>query len=175
MESNFSYSNIFSSDISFTFNKKEMENLSNGIIQKEVSKNKELKGKLPKDKIFRINYLISNIEKKRNEIYIQYNCIYNEKDNSLYLILNENDNYSEFTKAWLINILKFSISIGIESICLLVSKSNKKYLKVIEDMIIVGFKFDEKCPKKIIDGIVFITLKMFIRDIYQEIREVELF
>ena len=174
METNFSYSNISNSDISFTFNKKEVENLSNGIKFKEFSKNKELKGKLPKNKIFRINSLISNIEKKTNEIYFQYNCIYNEKDNSLCLIINANDNYSKFTKVWLINILHFSISIGVESICLLVSKSNKKYLKVIQDMIIVGFKIDEKCQKITIDGIIYKILKMPIKDIYQEIREISL-
>ena len=171
METIYSYSNISNSDISFTFNKKEVENISDGMI---INNNKELKNKLPKNKIFKINSLISNIEKRNKEVYTQYNCIYNEEHNSLYLIFNTNDNYSKFTKDWLINILEFSISIGIDSICLLISKSNNRYINIIQDMIIVGFKFDEKYPKTTIDGIVYKILRMPIKDIDQEIREIVL-
>ena len=169
METNYSYSNISNFDISFTFNKKEEENISDGII---INNNKDLKKKLPKNKIFKINSLVFNIEKKIKEIYIQYNCIYNEEYNSLYLIFNTNDNYSKFTKDWLINILEFSISIGIDSICLLVSKSNDKYINIVQDMVIVGFKFDEKVSNITIDGIVYKILKMSIKDIDQEIKEI---
>ena len=171
METNYSYSNISNSDISFIFNKKEEENFSDSII---INNNKELKGKLPKNKIFKINSLIFNIEKGSKEIYTQYNCIYNEDHNSLYLIFNTNDNYSKFTKDWLINILEFSISIGIDSICLLVSKSNNKYINIVQDMIIVGFKLDEKFSKITIDGIAYKILKMSIKDIDQEIKEIVL-
>ena len=171
METNYSYSNISNSVISFIFNKKEEENLSDTII---ININKELKGKLPKNKIFKINSLIFNIEKRSKEIYIQYNCIYDEKHNSLYLIFNSNDNYSKFRKDWLINILEFSISIGIDSICLLVSKYNNKYINIVQDMIIVGFKLDEKFSKITIDGIAYKILKMSIKDIDQEIKEIVL-
>ena len=90
METNYSYSNISNFDISFTFNKKKVENISDGII---INNNKELKEKLPKNKIFKINSLVFNMEKRSKEIYTQYNCIYNEENNSLYLIFNTNDNF----------------------------------------------------------------------------------
>ena len=68
--------------------------------------------------------------------------------------------------------MQFSISLGIESLCLLISKSNKKYFEIIQDMIIVGFKIDKIYPKITIDGNIYKLLKMPIKDIYQEIREI---
>ena len=172
MQQNYNYSNGEKKDIFFEFNNNEIEIISDNIKLNEYSKNKELKEKLPNNKIFRINSLIVNPEKRNREIYIKYNCIYKEKENSLYLIFNNNN--SKFTKDLLINILQFSISLGIESLCLLIPKSNKKYFEIIQDMIIVGFKIDKIHPKITIDGNVYKLLKMPIKDIYQEIREISL-
>ena len=119
-----------------------------------------------------INSLFYNIQKQCKEVHDQYYCIYSEKDNYLYLIFNTKFNYSEFTKDWLINILDFSVSVGIDSICLLVAKNNKMNLNIIQDMLIVGFEPMENVPKITIDGNVYKTLKMPIKDIYQEIKEI---
>ena len=136
--------------------------------------NKNYKGYLPKNKIFKINSLIFNEEKQCQELNHKYDCIYNETDNILYLIINERDNYLSFTKDKLINILEFSISIGIEKICLLISKTNKKYINIIQDMTLVGFKPEETSNKIKIDKNEYKILKMPIKDICQEIKEITL-
>ncbi len=166
MEINYSYSNASKSDIYFMINEGTIIlNLQNGI-------KKSHKGNLPKNKIFSINSIVFNKEKQCKELNHKYDCIYNEIENILYLIINEKDNYLSFTKDKLINILQFSISIGIDKICLLISKKNKQYLNIIQDMILVGFKPEENLNKIKIDKSEYKLLKMPINDICQEIKEI---
>ena len=173
MENNYSYLNISKSQINFIINKDSIIlKFKDGIKKDDCFINQSSKGKLPKNKIFRLNSLIFNNEKNCQEIYNVYDCIYNEKDNLLYLIITEKDNYNNFTKDKLINILEFSISLGIDKICLLVSKINSQYLNIIQDMLIVGFKPEENLKKIKIDGKEYKILKMSIKDICQEIKEI---
>ena len=173
MENNYSYLNISKSQIDFMVNKDSIIlKFQDGIKKDDCFINQSSKGKLPKNKIFRLNTLIFNNEKNCQEIYNVYDCIYNEKDNLLYLIITEKDNYNNFTKDKLINILEFSISLGIDKICLLVSKINSQYLNIIQDMLVVGFKPEENLKIIKIDGKEYKILKMSIKDICQEIKEV---
>ena len=59
--------------------------------------NKDLKNKIPKSQIFEINSLIFNITKHKKEILTKYNCFYDEKSNSLSLIISEDLCFSDFT------------------------------------------------------------------------------
>ena len=78
MKTNYSYSNISDINISFQiFQNKE------SVIKEKIN----YKIKFPEQKIFRINSLIFTNEKDKQEIYNKYDCIYTEKNNSLYLLL----------------------------------------------------------------------------------------
>lgn len=175
METNYTFSNISNIDISFFINKKS-RNLSNkdNELQNNSMQNKDVKKKFPKNKIFRINSLIFNDESNCNELYTQYDCIYDENNNSLYLIISEKTNYDKFAKDRLINILEFSISVEIDIIYLLVGKTNEQYINIIQDMIIVGFEYEDNLPVITIDGNVYKRLKMSIKDISKEIEEINL-
>ena len=162
MKSTFSYYNASKIDINFRINQK-----NNG----DKIKSKQ---KLPEQKIFRINSFIFNDEKEKQEIYTKYDCIYSQKENSIYLIFNQYVNYSEFTKDKLINILDFASSIGIDFIYILINKNNKYYSNIIQDMLLVGFEFGKNFPLFTIDGHIYKALKMSINDIKQEIKEINL-
>ena len=165
MKTNYSFSNVSDIDITFNINFKEEKNNIFEPIKKP---------KFPDQKIFRINSLIFNDEKEQKEIYTKYDCIYSEKDNSLYLLFNKNMNYSKFTKDKLINILDFSNSIKIETIYILINKSNKYFINIIQDMLIVGFEIGKNFPLFTIDGNIYKALKMSIKDTKQEIKQIEL-
>ena len=165
MKTNYSFSNISDIDISFNINSKEEKSNIFEPIKKP---------KFPDQKIFRINSLIFNDEKEQQEIYTKYDCIYSKKDNSLYLLFNKNMNYSKFTKDKLINILDFSNSIKIETIYILINKSNKYFINIIQDMLIVGFEIGKNFPLFTIDGNIYKALKMSIKDTKQEIKQIEL-
>ena len=165
MKTNYSFSNVSDINISFNVNK---ERLNNDIFEMKT------KPKFPDQKIFRLNSLIFNEEKEEKEIYTKYDCIYNKKDNSLYLLFNKNMNYIEFTKDKLINILDFSNSVKIDTIYILINKSNKYFVNIIQDMLVVGFEFRKNYPLFTIDGNIYKALKMSLKDIKQDIIQIEL-
>ena len=162
MKTTYSYLNASKFVINFIINKKNN-------ISKETSKQN-----LPEQKIFRINSLIFNDKKEEQEIYTKYDCIYSQKENSIYLIFNQNVNYSEFTKDKLINILDFASSIGIDFIYILINQNNRSYSNIIQDMLLVGFEFCKNYPMFNIDGHLYKALKMPINDIKQEIVQINL-
>ena len=64
-----------------------LHNINNEKLNNDIFETKA-KQKFPDQKIFRINSLIFNEEKEKKEIYTKYDCIYNKKDNSLYILFN---------------------------------------------------------------------------------------
>ena len=165
MKTTYSYLNASKLDINFIINQKN--NIDN--IDKGTSKQN-----LPEQKIFRINSLIFNDKKEEQEIYTKYDCIYSQKENSIYLIFNQNVNYSEFTKDKLINILDFASSIGIDFIYILINQNNRSYSNIIQDMLLVGFEFCKNYPMFNIDGHLYKALKMSINDIKQDIVQINI-
>ena len=176
METKYTYSNLSEINISFYINQRphNLDDTNNNKLENINNNNLSIKEKFPDNKIFRINSLILNSEENETEIPTQFDCIYNEKNNSLFLIFNNNDNYENFTKNKLLSILDFAISIEIETIYLLVSKSNNHYLNIIKDMLIVGFQIEKDLPKINIDGNVYKSLKMSMKDVFKEIKEINL-
>ena len=84
--------------------------------------NQNLKSQIPKNKIFEINSLIFNITKHKKEILTKYKCFYEEKNNSLNVLLTQNLNFSDFTKEIMLNLLELAQKVGIETIYFLVAK-----------------------------------------------------
>ena len=174
MKTSLSYTNISSINISFNIeHSKENINSINNLFQEGNICKESIKRKFPECKIFRINSFVFNAENERKEIYTKYDCIYTEKNNSLYLIFNEKVNYLEFTKDKLINILDFSNSIDIGTLYILINKKNKRYKNIIQDMLLVGFEFEKNNSNFVIDGNIYKSLRMSIKDITQEIRQID--
>ena len=134
--------------------------------------NKDLKSKIPKSQIFEINSLIFNITKHKKEILTKYNCFFDEKSNSLSLIISEDVCFSDFTKEIMMNLFDFAQKVGIETIYFLVAKKNAQYLRIIQDLMVVGFEIDENLKTVKIDGNVYKVLNLPIKEDYDEIEEV---
>lgn len=134
--------------------------------------NQDLKEQIPKNQIFRINSLIFNITKHKREILSKYDCYYDEESNSLSLLLSEDICYSDFTKEIMINLLDFTQKVGIDVIYFLVAKKNQQYLRIIKDLMIVGFEVEENVKNTTIDGQVYKILKMPVSEESEEIEEV---
>ena len=134
--------------------------------------NKGLKNQIPKSKIFEINSLIYNITKHKKEILTKYNCFYDEKSNSLSLIISEDLCFSDFTKEIMMNLFDFAQKVGIETIYFLVAKKNSQYIRIVQDLMVVGFEIDEKMKTVKIEGNVYKVLVLPIKEEYDEIEEV---
>ena len=149
---NLNMSNISDFNLSFLVNMgvsrwyQGEENLTNKL------SNEDFKRKIPKNKIFEISSMIFNITKHRKETLNKYQCYFDEKSNCLFLILKENICFSEFTKEILMNLFDFSEKVEIDTICFLISKKNPQFIRILQDLMIVGFKSNEKIEETFIEG-----------------------
>jgi len=134
--------------------------------------NKDLKIEIPKGQIFEINTLIFNITKHKKEILTKYPCYFDEKHNSLSLIISEDICFSDFTKEIMMTLFEFAQKVGIENIYFLVAKKNSQYIKIIQDLIIVGFEIDENQKTVTISGNVYKVLVLPIKEEYDEVEEI---
>ena len=134
--------------------------------------NKELKKQSPKSKIFEINSLIFNITKHKREILTKYKCSYDESSNSLSFILTEDICFSDFTKEIMMNILDFCQKVGIDTIYFLIAKKNAQYIRIVQDLMIVGFEVDENLKTVNIDGNVYKVLMLPVKEEFDAIEDV---
>ena len=134
--------------------------------------NQNLKSQIPKNKIFEINSLIFNITKHKKEILTKYKCFYEEKNNSLNVLLTQNLNFSDFTKEIMLNLLELAQKVGIETIYFLVAKKNPQYIKFVQDLMIIGFEVDTNTKTVNIEGNIFKVLKLEVKDQDDEIEEI---
>lgn len=174
MPQNFSFdvSNVSNFNLSFLVDVGKTSWFSGEEKQNDDFLNKDLKEQIPKNQIFRINSLIFNITKHKREILSKYDCYYDESSNSLSLLLSEEICYSDFTKEIMINLLDFTQKVGIDVIYFLVAKKNQQYLRIIKDLMIVGFEVEENVKNTTIDGQVYKILKMPVNEESDEIEEV---
>ena len=133
---------------------------------------KDFKSKIPKRQIFEINSLIYNIINQQKEILRKYFCFYDERNNSLNIIITEDICFNNFSKEILINLFEFSRKVGIEAIFFLVSKKNSQYLRIIKDLMIVGFVVNEELKNVNIEGNIYKVLVLPIKEDFDEIKEV---
>lgn len=113
---------------------------------------KEFRNKIPKNDIFEINSMFFNIMKHKKEILNKYKCYLDDENNQFCLILDESVCFSDFTKEIMLNLFDFSEKLGIDSICFLISKKNPQFVRIMQDLMIVGFKLNETNKEIVIEG-----------------------
>ena len=131
-----------------------------------------LKAQIPKNQIFSINSLIFNITKHQKEILTKYQCYYEEQSNSLSVLFTKDFCFADFTKEIMINLLEFAQKVEVETIYFLVAKKNQDYIKIVQDLTIVGFEVDEKLKSVNIEGNAYKVLMLPVKEQDEEIEEV---
>ena len=131
-------------DLSFLVNTGASRWFSCGEKLNTSSLSPEFKTRIPKNKIFEISSKFFNITKHKHEVLSKYECFFDEASNTLTLILTEKNSFSEFSKEIMMNLFTFSQKVGIDMICFLLSKKNPQYARILQDLMIVGFKPNEK-------------------------------
>jgi len=114
--------------------------------------NSNFKTKIPKSQIFEISSMVFNISKHKKEILSKYKCFFDEESNTLTLVINEEISFAEFTKEIMMNLFTFAKKVKIDTICFLLSKKNQQYGRIFQDLMIVGFKPNEKQKEVNIEG-----------------------
>jgi len=116
---------------------------------REVDKGSELDLKnvrnlIQSDSIFNINGQAFNIENNNKENISTFDCFYSPATESLCVIIEEKNKYSELKKEVVMNLIEFSRKVNANSLLFLVDKKNKDYAKIMQTMFMVGFQGDSK-------------------------------
>ncbi len=135
--------------------------------------NESLKSKIPKNKMFNINSLFFNFAKHRREILSKFECYYEEESNSLSIIFTKEFEYAYFTKETMLNLLEFVLKVNIDTIFIMINFKNKKFRKILQDMIIVGFKKNEANEATDIAGEKYQVMSMDTDSLNDDIEEIE--
>ena len=72
----------------------------------------------------------------------------------------------------MMNLLELAQKVEIENIYFLVAKKNQQYIKIVQDLMIIGFEVDEKAKSVNIDGNVYKVLVLPVKEQDDEIEEV---
>ena len=145
---------------------------SNGIKQRNDFLCKQLKQKLPENSFFNISSLVFNFQKREEEVLSSYSCFYQPLNESLFIILEQNANYYNFTKECLMKFMDFAEKTEIKMIYLLLCQTNKHYINLLLDLKTFGFEGDKQMANVVLKGNKYKVLKMDINELPAEIEEI---
>ena len=157
--------------ISFTVESNEVQWFLGGIKKSNDFINEGLKSQLPKKTIFKINSLIYNVETQTKDLNLSFDCSYNDEDNTLSVIINENINHTNLTKEVALTLFVFVQKLQIEKLYLIVALKNPNYILLLQEMMTLGFQSEKSARSTNIDGDAYKILYLETKDMTSNIEE----
>ena len=117
--------------------------------------------------------MIFNIESHKEEVLSNYKFLYMQEHDSLCIVIDENQKYSDFSKEIMMNLMEFCQKLNISNIYMLICRKNKEYIQLLQVMLTVGFTNDENIKNTKLDDKVYKFLKMNLSQNKEEIEEVD--
>ena len=157
--------------LSFTVEQGEVQWYLGGIKKSNDYINEGLKTILPKQKIFKINSLIYNVESQNKEVNISFDCSYNEENNTLSIIVNEKINHNNLTKEVALTLFIFVQKVQIEKLYLIVALKNPNYILLLQEMMTLGFQSEKSARSTNIEGNAYKILVIDTQEMSNNIEE----
>ena len=172
---NFCYDieNVVDYNLTFTVISGEIQWYLDGIKKSNDFINEDLKNLLPRNKIFKINSFIYNTEAQKCT-YISLNCSYNNENNSLSVIVNENINYTNLKKEVALILFLFVQKVNIEKLLLIIALKNPNYIPLLQEMMTLGFQSEKSVRSTYINGDAYKILYIETKDMSNNIKEYKL-
>lgn len=157
---------------------------SNGLNEdRNPLKGKELsdtvKSLIPNDSLFNINSHIFNIQTNKKEKISTFDCFYSPSTESLCIVIEEKNKYSDLSKEIVVNLMEFSCKVNAKTLLLLLDKKNKdwgiyniKLVKIMQSMMMIGFSNDPKFKTAKLSDKEYKLLRMDIKNKSEVIEEV---
>ena len=173
---NFSYDmkDVVDYNLSFTVESGNIQWYLGGIKKSSDFMNENLKSQFPKKKIFKINSLIYNVESQSRDVNISFDCSYNDVNNTLSIIVNENINYTHLTKEVALTLFQLVQKTNIEKLYLIVALKNPNYILLLQEMMTLGFQSEKSVKSTSIDGNAYKILYVETKDMSVNIEELGL-
>ena len=157
--------------ISFIVESNEVQWFLGSIKKSNDLINEGLKSQLPKKTIFKINSLIYNVETQTKDLNLSFDCSYNDEDNTLSIIINENINHTNLTKEVALTLFVFVQKLQIEKLYLIVALKNPNYILLLQQMMTLGFQSEKSARSTNIDGDAYKILYVETKDMTSNIEE----
>ncbi len=173
---NFSYDmkDVVDYNLSFTVESGNIQWYLGGIKKSSDFINENLKSQFPKKKLFKINSLIYNVESQSRDVNISFDCSYNDVNNTLSTIVNENINYTNLTKEVALTLFQLVQKTNIEKLYLIVALKNPNYILLLQEMMTLGFQSEKSVKSTSIDGNAYKILYVETKDMSVNIEELGL-
>ena len=157
--------------ISFIVESNEVQWFLGSIKKSNDFINEGLKSQLPKKTIFKINSLIYNVETQTKDLNLSFDCSYNDEDNTLSVIINENIKHTNLTKEVALTLFLFVQKLQIEKLYLIVALKNPNYILLLQEMMTLGFQSEKSARSTNIDGDAYKILYIETKDMTSNIEE----
>ena len=161
-------------NLSFTVESGNIQWYLGGIKKSSDFINENLKSQFPKKKLFKINSLIYNVESQSRDVNISFDCSYNDVNNTLSIIVNENINYTNLTKEVALTLFQLVQKTNIEKLYLIVALKNPNYILLLQEMMTLGFQSEKSVKSTSIDGNAYKILYVETKDMSVNIEELGL-
>ena len=170
---NFTYdmNDVVDFTLSFTVDSGQVQWYLGGIKKSSDFINEDFKSQLPKKKIFKMNSLIYNIESQIKDINISLDCSYNDENNTLSIIVNENIDHTNLTKEVALTLFLFVQKLKIEKLYLIVALKNPNYILLLQEMMTLGFQSEKSVRSTSIGGDAYKILYVETKDMSNNIEE----
>ena len=170
---NFSYdmNNVADYNLSFIFDSGKVQWYLDDIKKSKDFINQHLKSQLPKKKIFKINSLTYNKESQVKDINFSFDCSYNDENNTLSIIVNENINNTNLIKEIALILFLFVQKVNIDKLFLVVALKNPNYILLLLEMLALEFKCEKSIKSTYINGNAYKILYVETKDISNSIEE----
>jgi hypothetical protein len=136
---------------------------------------KSLKAKLPENSLFNINSLIFNLKNNKEEVVSKYNCFYNPSLEAFCIIVEEGTRYTDLSKEIVLNLMTFAQKVGVKNLILLLDRTNRDYVKILQGMMTVGFNNDAAMKTCHLGDKDYKILRMTMNTVQEEVEEVSFF
>ena len=112
-----------------------------------------------------------NIESQSKDLIISLDCSYNDVNNTLSIIVNENINHNNLTKEVALTLFKFVQKVNIEKLYLIVALKNPNYILLLQEMMTLGFQSEKSVRSINIDGDAYKILYVETKEMSKNIEE----
>ena len=158
-------------NLSFAMESGEIIWFQNGIKKSSEFLNEGLKMILPKKKIFKMKSLIYNVENQSRDTNVTFNCSYNDEENTLSIIIDENINHTKLTKEVAMSLFHFVQKTDIKKLYLIVAIKHPNYILVLQNMMTLGFQSEKTVRSTNINGETYKILEIETKDMSINIEE----
>ena len=101
---------------------------------------------------FKINSLTYNKERQIKDINFSFDCSYNDENNTLNIIANENINNTNLTKEVALILFLFIQKVNLDHLFLVVVLKNPNYILLLIEMLALEFKCEKSIKTTSING-----------------------